>query len=79
MLVFAAGRLQPASANLLREMFRLVWQRQGWPTGAMDFERWHRLVEIAAGTCPASDFPGRIHVQRIGKILQIQADAAAGV
>ena len=39
MLVFAVPPLQAASPNLIREMFRVVWQREGWPMGDMDFER----------------------------------------
>ena len=65
MLVFAVPPLQAASPNLIREMFRVVWRREGWPMGDMDFERWNWLVEIvsrrSAGVrfswknpCPAS-------------------------
>jgi tRNA(Ile)-lysidine synthase len=70
-LVFAADRLQSASANQVREMFRLVWQREDWPMGGMDFERWNRLAEIAAGAAPACDFPGRVHARRVGKVMQL--------
>ncbi len=48
-LVFAIATLKIASPNLIREMLRLVWQREGWPMGDMDFERWHWLVEIVQG------------------------------
>ncbi len=76
-LVFATVRLQKAAANLVREMFRLVWQREGWPMGDMDFERWNWLAEIVQETRSAGDFPGRIHVRRVGGIVQIshQPDA----
>jgi tRNA(Ile)-lysidine synthase len=70
-LVFSVQQLQKASANLVREMFRLVWQREGWPMGDMDFERWNRLAEIVAGTCSAWEFPGNIHAQRKGTVMQI--------
>ena len=36
-LVFSVARLRCASANRVREMFRLVWQREVWPMGDMDF------------------------------------------
>jgi tRNA(Ile)-lysidine synthase len=71
MLVFSAARLQEAPANLVREMFRLVWQREGWPMGDMDFERWNWLVEISHGSRTATDFPGKIHVRRAGAVLQV--------
>jgi tRNA(Ile)-lysidine synthase len=70
-LVFSAVRLQTASANLVREMFRLVWHREGWPMGDMDFERWNRLVEIVHGSLPACDFPGKIHARRVGGVIQL--------
>ena len=73
MLVFAADRLQKADANLVREMFRLVWQREGWPMSAMDFERWNRLVEISAGTCPMWEFPGKLVARRVGRVVQVQS------
>ena len=75
-LVFSAARLQDASANFVREMFRLVWQRESWPMGDMDFERWNRLVEIVQGSRPANDFPGKIHVKRVGGVIQMIPPAA---
>ena len=76
MLVFALPLLQKASPNLVREMFRLVWQREGWPMGEMDFGHWNRLVEIAVGTSSAWDFPGKVHARRVGKAMQVNtADA----
>jgi tRNA(Ile)-lysidine synthase len=72
MLVFAADKLQTASANRLREMFRLVWKREGWSCAAMDFARWNWLAEIAVGARGETDFPGRIHARLRGKVLQIE-------
>lgn len=76
-LVFNAIRLQDASGNLVREMFRMIWQREGWPMGDMDFERWHWLVEIVQGMRPACDFPGKIHVQRVGGVVQLRGPCTA--
>ena len=75
-LVFSADRLRNASVNLVREMFRLVWQREGWPMGDMDFASWQRLVEIVDGSCSAWDFPGTIHVRRVGNVVQIHVKPA---
>jgi tRNA(Ile)-lysidine synthase len=75
-LVFSADRLQRVSKNLMREMFRLVWQREAWPMGDMDFERWNRLVEIVQGSLPAWDFPGGIHMRRVGSVVQIHTPPA---
>lgn len=70
-LVFSVDRLQSASAYLVREMFRALWHRQGWPVADMDRLHWQRLSQIALSGAPACDFPGGIHVRRVGKILQI--------
>jgi tRNA(Ile)-lysidine synthase len=53
-----------------------VWQRENWPMGDMDFERWNRLLEIAQGSLPACDFPGGIQVRHVGGVIQIHAKAA---
>jgi tRNA(Ile)-lysidine synthase len=71
-LVFSIDMMQSVSANCVREMFRLVWQREAWSMGEMDFERWHRLVEIAHGSQTAWDFPGRIHARKVGAVMQIR-------
>ncbi len=76
MLVFSVDPLQKCSANRMREMFRLVWQREAWPMGDMDFERWNRLVEIVTGSGSAWDFPGRIHARRLGTVMQIWRKAS---
>jgi tRNA(Ile)-lysidine synthase len=76
-LVFSVERLQNAAPNLVREMFRLVWQREGWPMDAMDFAHWNRLLAILREP-DACDFPGRIHVRRAGAVLQIHAPVKVG-
>ena len=78
-LVFAADRLQHATPNLIREMFRLVWDREAWPMGEMDFERWQRLVEIVRGSRSAWDFPGKVQARRVGLAMQIQRQESGGV
>lgn len=76
MLVFSLARLQSASANQVREMFRLVWQREGWPMGEMSFDRWNRLVDLAHGSCTAWDFPGFVHARRAQTVLQLESRRA---
>ena len=70
-IVVSVERLAHASTNQMREMFRLVWQREGWPMGDMDFARWNRLVEIVRGSRSACDFPGEIRVRRVGNVVQM--------
>ena len=73
MLVLAVAPLQDAEPNLVREMFRLLWQREGWPLADMDRPRWHWLVEIAQGSRPACDLPGPVHARRAGPVVQLRS------
>jgi tRNA(Ile)-lysidine synthase len=75
-LVFSIAKVRGAPANCVREMFRLVWQREAWPMGGMDFARWQRLVEIAQGSQSAWDFPGQIHARHVGAVMQIRPQTA---
>ena len=75
MLVFRADVLTAASAHRLREMFRLVWQREDWPQNAMGFDEWQRLAEVARGVLTAWDLPAAIRVRRIERVIQLSAPA----
>ena len=70
-LVFRAAVLAEATPHRLREMFRLVWQRERWSTGAMGFEDWQRLVSVVRGERPAWDLPGGVRVRVAGAVVQI--------
>ena len=71
-LVFSAAKLRQAPVNLVRELFRLVWARESWSAGNMDFAKWQRLAQVAQGDSPAMDFPGGIHVRRVGAAVQLR-------
>jgi tRNA(Ile)-lysidine synthase len=75
-LVFSAERLKQTPPNLLREMFRTIWQREAWPMGEMDFDRWNRLVEVVQGIHTCWDFPGGIRARLIGAVLQLRGTPA---
>jgi tRNA(Ile)-lysidine synthase len=70
-LVFALERLRRADDNTVREMFRLVWMREAWPMGTMDFKHWDRLLQFVSGTQRAIDLPGGIHACLRGKVVQL--------
>ena len=55
-----------APSLLVRELFRAVWQREGWPMDAMTFDHWNRLAKFAAG-----DYPGRVALQSVGAIVRL--------
>jgi tRNA(Ile)-lysidine synthase len=57
--------------HLVREMFRQLWGREGWPTGGMTFAHWDRLVAIALGVMTAADFPSGVFARRVGRVVQL--------
>ncbi len=59
------------SHYLIREMFRVLWEREGWPTGGMTAEHWQRLLWIAWEIVPASEFPGGVVARRVGRVVQL--------
>lgn len=76
-LVFDRRRLAAAPRNLVREVFRLAWQREGWAAGRMDFGAWDRLAAVARGEIPAVDLPGGVCA--VGKPLVVVLDKKNGV
>lgn len=71
LLIFKSEILQKASSHQVREMFRLIWQREGWPQQAMGFKEWHRLAQVAVGHSPACDLPGPIRARQRGRVVQV--------
>jgi tRNA(Ile)-lysidine synthase len=72
-LIFRTEALIGAPPHRMREMFRLAWQREGWPTGAMGFDEWQRLVALVHGEVPAWDLPGGIRARHAGAVIQLSA------
>jgi tRNA(Ile)-lysidine synthase len=70
LLVFHKSVLAEAPRHLVREMFRLVWSRECWPAGAMTFDDWDRVAELAHHE-NAIDLPERIHARSRGSVIQI--------
>jgi tRNA(Ile)-lysidine synthase len=71
MVVLRADVLAAASPHRVREMFRIIWRREGWPQSAMGFTEWQRLAELARGDATAWDLPGGIHARRAGHVVQV--------
>jgi len=74
-LVFSSQRLAAAGQFLQREMFRLAWEREGWPMGKMGFEDWDRLTQLLAGEKAALDLPGGIRARRRDHVVLIGPDS----
>jgi tRNA(Ile)-lysidine synthase len=71
-LVFDRCLLAAAPRPVIREMFRLAWEREGWSAGRMDFASWDRLAAVALGESAAVDLPGGVRVH--GKPLVVLVD-----
>src|ERR1051326_648392 len=63
--------LQTASPLVLRETLRLLWERQDWPLGRMDHDRWQALMDVCRGLTPATDLLGRLRARSQGAVVQI--------
>jgi len=71
LLIFNRQPLSQASRALVREMFRLAWEREGWPLARMGFAEWDRLAAVAFGEVPAVDLPGRIRAVCRDRVVQV--------
>lgn len=70
LLVFHRPRLRTALRHRVREMFRLVWQREIWPSSGMDYAAWDRIAGVVFGEGNAVDLPGRLRVCSREHIIQ---------
>ena len=60
--------LLEAPRYLVRELFSVLWRRQGWPLQAMSYGHFEQLATLATGHHPANPpvqmFPGNVSVER---------------
>jgi tRNA(Ile)-lysidine synthase len=71
LLVLDKNKLAKAPRHLVREVFCLVWSREGWPTNAMNFDAWDRLAELVFDEASDIDLPGGIRGQRRNQVVQL--------
>jgi tRNA(Ile)-lysidine synthase len=71
LLIFDRGILSTVRRSLVREMFRLVWEREEWPMARLGFAEWDRLASVAFGETPAVDLPGGIRAVCRERVVQI--------
>jgi len=64
--------LADAPPALVRAVFRLVWEREGWPTGRLDFDAWDRLARLVRGEIGGADLQGGIHVHVVERVVRIE-------
>jgi len=72
MVVLKRAPLQAVSVVLIRELVRLVWQREGWPQGAMGFVDWDRAAALVGGVATGDDFPGGVRMRAVGQVIQLE-------
>jgi tRNA(Ile)-lysidine synthase len=77
-VVLDRALLTAAPRNLVRETFRLLWQREGWPAAKAGFDSWERAAAVAAGEEVAADLPGGVRVRRRGRVVQVLRVRVAG-
>jgi tRNA(Ile)-lysidine synthase len=57
-VVLEREALRSAPRILVKVTLRLIWEREGWPRGAMNAAAWQRLAAVVLGKTPATDLPG---------------------
>ncbi len=70
-VVLKRAPLHDASPVLLRELLRLIWQRESWPQGEMTYDDWNRAAALVQGASAGQDFPGGVQVHARDKVVQI--------
>jgi tRNA(Ile)-lysidine synthase len=70
-IILDRGRLAGVPRNRLRELFRVLWAREGWSLGGMGYRDWDRLAAVACGELPAADLPGGVRACAVGRVVQV--------
>jgi len=68
-------RLQLVSRSWVREMFRHLWQREGWPLGRMGMPEWNRLADLVWGEPAQSQFPGSVRVRSRLRTMRLRQES----
>ena len=58
--------LEAVPPLVLRQVLRLIWEREGWPMGQMGFEDWERAAELTG-----RDFPGGVSMHVRERVVQL--------
>jgi tRNA(Ile)-lysidine synthase len=65
-LVFDRATLETAPPHRVRDLLRLVYDREGWPTGQMTAAHWQRLAALTVG-----DYPEGVSLRATAKVVQL--------
>jgi tRNA(Ile)-lysidine synthase len=70
-LILNREKLSNAIPHAIRELFHLIWRREGWPIGDMTREHWQRAADVALGRAPAWDLPGGIRIVGTPRVVRL--------
>jgi tRNA(Ile)-lysidine synthase len=70
-VILDRGRLRTATPYLVCELFRTIWEREGWPQRGMHHEHWQRLAALARGEAPSLHLPGGIEARAREWVVQV--------
>lgn len=70
LVILQRARLTKSPRHLVREVFRVVWQRENWPMAELDYDAWNRMAAVVLDDLKAVDLPGGMRVERNGRIIQ---------
>lgn len=70
-VVLDRQRLATASRHLVREVLRLLWDREGWPVDAMSFDHWDRAAAAAFGELPVAELPDGLYVRGRERVVLV--------
>jgi tRNA(Ile)-lysidine synthase len=69
LVVLDPAVLRQGAPRTVRTALRLVWQREGWGMGEMNFAHWHRIAALVDAQAGAHDLPGGVRARRQGLVL----------
>ncbi len=67
LIVLDRRELASAPQLLVRKVLRLIWEREGWPMGAMTFDHWERAAQFE--DC---DLPGGVTLTLRERVVQLR-------
>ncbi len=70
-MVFDTASLAGATPAQVRDLFRLIWARERWPTADMTFDHWERLAGIVFGGPAVVELPAGVRARRQGRVIQL--------
>jgi tRNA(Ile)-lysidine synthase len=75
-IVLDRARLAAATRHRVRQVFRVLWQRERWPVDAMPFAAWERLAALMVEG-KAMQLPEGIQVRVRDRVVQVERKASA--